>query len=431
VNRTLARVAELVRQRTGVSLPPARAAALRGALHRAAPGLDPDAFLREVAEPGRGPGLMDRLIDEVTVKETSFLRDRVQFDAIPWHLLAEPGAEGAGRRIRVWSAGCASGEEAYTLAMLALEALAPASATVDVLGTDVSGAAISAAITGCYRERAVRAVEPAWRERYLEPEPDGSYLAGERLRGLVRFARHNLIRDPIPPLSEAPFDLVVCRNVLIYFIPQQVARVTRLLERAVRPGGMLLLGAADALQRPPPQARKRVTEAGGPPAAARPAPGAQPSARHEQQHERQPVRQPAPPPPPAVTREQRLADALAAAGAGRSSDALAHVASLLAEDPFDADAHFVQGLVTLEAGEPGQAAEALRRALYTDPAFGLAAFTLGRAYDALGDRPAAQRSYARALKSFGQGNPRHEPLLQQVDLADVAAACRARLEGEP
>jgi len=97
--------------------------------------------------------------------------------------------------------------------------------------------------------------------------------------------------------------------------------------------------------------------------------------------------------------------------------------------PLDADAHFVQGLVTLEAGEPARAAAALRSALYADAAFSLAAFTLGRAYDEMGDGPAARRAYERVLRTLDPDDHRHEPILQQIDIGDIAAACRARLGG--
>jgi tetratricopeptide (TPR) repeat protein len=105
------------------------------------------------------------------------------------------------------------------------------------------------------------------------------------------------------------------------------------------------------------------------------------------------------------------------------------VASLLADTPLDADAHFIQGLVLLESGEPAAAAVALRRALCTDARFALAAFTLGRAFDALGDTPAAGRAYEQALRTLDPEDDRHERMLQQIDPGDIAAACRARLGG--
>jgi predicted Zn-dependent protease len=126
-----------------------------------------------------------------------------------------------------------------------------------------------------------------------------------------------------------------------------------------------------------------------------------------------------------------MAAALKAAGLGDRDRSVALAAALVSDDPLDADAQFLFGMVMLEAGEPARAVAALRRALYTDPGYALAAFTLGRAYDTLGDEPAAQRAYAQALRSINPDDQRHEPLLQQIDLADIAAACRARLKGRP
>jgi tetratricopeptide (TPR) repeat protein len=125
----------------------------------------------------------------------------------------------------------------------------------------------------------------------------------------------------------------------------------------------------------------------------------------------------------------QLRQALDAAGRGDRDEALEQVTALIAADPLDADFHFLHGLLALEAGEPAQARDALRRALAADPTFGLAAFTLGRAYDALGDGRAARRSYQQALGTLDPGDGRHEALLQQIDVGDIAAACRARLEG--
>jgi tetratricopeptide (TPR) repeat protein len=108
---------------------------------------------------------------------------------------------------------------------------------------------------------------------------------------------------------------------------------------------------------------------------------------------------------------------------------VAQVRALVTADPLDADAHFIGGLVALDAGEPARAVAALRRALYADPTFALAAFTLGRAHDALGDGAAARRAFEQVLRTLDPHDDRHEPILAQVDLGDIAAACRARLGG--
>jgi tetratricopeptide (TPR) repeat protein len=116
-----------------------------------------------------------------------------------------------------------------------------------------------------------------------------------------------------------------------------------------------------------------------------------------------------------------------AAGNGDREGAWAQVRSLLGDNALDADAHFVDGLVALGAGRPAEAAAALRRALFADPSFGLAAFTLGRAYDELGETLAALRSYQLALRTLDPADDRHRQMLQQVGIGDISAACRLRL----
>ena len=406
---SIAAVADLVRRETGIAHTVANEAVVRAALRRAAPELEPGDFLLAAADPVRGRGLVERLIDEVTVQETTFVRDRDQLDTIPWHGLLRSARAAGSDVIRVWSAGCATGEEPYTLALLATEAFAPAPPPVDVLGTDISGGAIAAAADGRYRERAVRALDAPLRRRYLDHQGDGTYLVSQRLRRLVRFRRHNLVRDPLPPGGEAGFDIITCRNVLIYFDSPVAERVLERLDASLRPDGKLLLGVADALRRPFPVA---APECGASRPRAAPGRG-------------NPV--PRPRTPPREPRERRLAAALAAAGKGHRDIALAEVGSLLAFNPLDADAHFVYGLVVLEAGEPARAVAAFRRALYTDPTFALAAFTLGCAHDALGDQAAARRAYEQALRTLDPADTRHELLLQQVDVGDIAAACQTRL----
>jgi chemotaxis protein methyltransferase CheR len=406
----IAAVAELIRRETGIMLTAVSETVVRSALRRAAPDLKPTEFLRAASDPVRGRDLVDRLIDEVTVQETTFLRDRDQLDSIPWHGLLRSARAAGSPVIRVWSAGCATGEEPYSLALLASEAFAPAPPPIDVLGTDISGGAIGAATVGRYRERAVRALDAPLRRRYLERQSDDTYLVGQRLRELVRFRRHNLVREPVPLPGEAGFDIITCRNVLIYFDTPTAERVLERLDSSLRPDGKLLLGVADALRRPLPVAA--------------------PQARAERPRAAQPGRRspvPHPRTPPQESRERRLAAALAAAGQGHRDAALADVQSVLVRNPLDADAHFVYGLVVLEAGEPARAVAAFRRALYTDPTFALAAFTLGCAHDALGDQAAARRAYEQALRTLDPTDTRHELLLQQVDIGDIAAACQTRL----
>jgi chemotaxis protein methyltransferase CheR len=433
VTGALTALAALIQRTTGMTVLPGRETALRLAVGRAAPGLEPEDYLLATRDPVYGPGLVDRLIDEVTVHETSFARDMPQLGAIDWRALYRAARAAGSDVIRVWSAGCATGEEAYTLALLAISAFAPGAPPVDILGTDVSGAVIAAAETGCYRPRAVRALDPQLRNRHLERQADGNYQVSGRLRSLARFGRHNLIHDPFPPPGEARFDLILCRNVLIYFEPALARQVTELLKSSLRPGGMVMLGAADVLQvspartgEPRPHRPGPSRPAAGRPAAGRPAPG--PAAEAPRQAMRVLPRGPLPMGQRVLTRDQRLTATLTAAASGDRTGALEHAASLVEAHPLDADAHFLHGLVALEAGDPAKARDALRQALCADPGFSIAAFTLGRAYDALGDGTAGRRAYLQALRNLDPDDRRHESLLQQVDLADIAAACRARLD---
>ena len=400
----LTEVARLLREETGIALLPNRETALRSALRRAAPELTAEELPRAAADPAGGRALLQRLIDEITTQETTFARDSREFEAIDWRSLLGQAQAAGGPVIRVWSAGCATGEEAYTLAILANEEFAPVAAPVDILGTDISAAALAAAEAGRYRQRAVDPLPPGLRQRYLRRDPDGRYQVVGSARRQVRFQRHNLVRDPFPPLGEAPFDLIVCRNTLIYFEPRLACRLITAFERSTRPGGMLILGAVDSLYR-----TGEVPRADG---FARSGPAGRPATR------------------PSPDREKRLTAALTAADKDDPGQALGQVSALLADDPLDPDANFVRGLIKLSVGDPSGAVEPLRRALYSDAAFALAAFTLGRAYDSLGDSAAARRAYGQALRILDPADERHEFLLQQVDIGDIAAACRVRLGGK-
>jgi chemotaxis protein methyltransferase CheR len=385
VSELLDEVAELVRREAGIRVQPNQYVSLRAAIARAAPETDAAAFLRLATDPVWGRETVAKLVDEVTIKETSFFRDRRQLDAISWRLLLERARSAGASEVRVWSVACATGQEPYTLAILAHEAFAPFEPPVRVLGTDIAASALEVALAGRFSERQLRGVDPHVRRRYFEEHGEGVVVTA-RIRTAVEFRPHNLARDPVPPLGEGSFDLILCRNVLIYFDGETVERVIESLEGALAPGGMLILGSADTLC----GTARRLARI-----------GAEPESRRE--------RRPAEP-------RRALRRPL-----GR------------AEEPapvehLDSDAYFTSGLAALEEGDPQAAAAALRRALYVDPTFGLAAFTLGRAYEAAADPTAARRAYEQALRTLDVADDRHDHLLQQVDLEDIAAACRARLE---
>lgn len=409
----LAGVAELIRRETGMVVKDAQLPGLDAAIGRVAPGAGAERFLADLSGSSRSP-LLHRLVDEVTVQETYFFRELRELQAIDWQgLLTRARASGFGV-VRVWVAGCSTGEEAYSLAILASEALGPEGTPVTILGTDISNAALERAEAGSgYSERAVKHLPAHLRDRYLSVDR-GHYRVKDVLRSLVRFRHHNVVTDPSPPIGEVPFDLIACRNVLIYFDLPTVRRVIDSLHPALRRDGRLILGAAD-----------RLTAT----AAARAAGGQAPAERRRRPARGSKLRRPLG--LPRRRAEDRIEDALLAADAGDLDRAGAIVEGLLAADPSMTEAHFIRGLVQLDSGDAAAAIASLRTSLYLDPTFGLAAFQLGRAYDAHDDARAAQRAYAQALRTLDPEDERHRAILDQIDLGDVAAACAARLRGEP
>jgi chemotaxis protein methyltransferase CheR len=412
-------VAELIHRETGIVTKGGQLPSLEAALSRLEPPMSAAAFLAARVNTSAGEQLLSRLIDEVTVKETFFMRQPKELAAIDWQALLA-GARRLGReRVRVWVAGCATGEEPYTLAMLASEALAGAEEPVWILATDISETALASARRGRYGHRRLRALDAAARERYFVADGEG-LAVGRQLRRLVEFRRHNLVGDQVPPFSLPPFDLIVCRNVLIYFDGAAIERVIDALERALSPEGMLLLGAADRLC----GSSRRLSRLDAMRTRLEPRAAARPLRRPLRREERSPAPPPSAPP---VTRVA-LEDALRAADRGELEAAVALTAQLLEQDPLNADAYFVRGLAELGLGDADAAAGSLRRALYVDPTFGLAAFQLGRAQEARGDRAAAARAYNGALNALeSDGDDRHSAIREHIGALDMAAVCEMRL----
>jgi tetratricopeptide (TPR) repeat protein len=238
---------------------------------------------------------------------------------------------------------------------------------VRILATDIAPSALARVAAARYHGRAINRVPPSRQQRWLLPTPSdpGTFEVRPDLRACVEPRRHNLVRDPAPPPGEGKFDLIVCRNVLIYFEPDQVRHVVAGLERALTLGGTMVLGAADRL------------------------------VAHV----------------PGLT--QRTARALPAPR-GDAKSALHTTATVLADDPLDPEALYVRGVAYLSAGDAEAAVRTLRRALYVAPRMAPAAFSLGRAHEQTDSHRAAARAYRQALGADGL-----DP--------DTATACRARL----
>jgi two-component system, chemotaxis family, CheB/CheR fusion protein len=196
-------------------------------------------YLRERADEA------DALLRELLISVTNFFRDRAVWDKVEEIVVPELlRGKGADDHVRVWVAGCATGEEAYSMAMLLADATAQLAYMPDVqiFATDIDERAVARARTGFYSVAETADVPPESLRRYFLKEPDG-YRVRRELREMVLFAHHNLIKDP--PFSH--LDLVSCRNVLIYLNRTAQQRAMEVLQFALEPGGYLLLGTAESV----------------------------------------------------------------------------------------------------------------------------------------------------------------------------------------
>jgi chemotaxis protein methyltransferase CheR len=195
---------------------------------------------------GKEPSLSQMVVEALLNNETYFFRDRAPFDLLQRYALPELAKRRAkSKRLRIWSAGCSTGQEVYSLAMLFSEDPEQWQGwTVDVLGTDVSTSCIVRARAGSYSQFEVqRGLGINQMIKWFEEAADG-WRAVEALRKPIRFQVHNLLE---PPPHPGGFDIVLCRNVLLYLSPEKKAVAFERLMAAMAEDGWLMLGAGETV----------------------------------------------------------------------------------------------------------------------------------------------------------------------------------------
>lgn len=184
------------------------------------------------------------LIDQLTVKDSSFFRDARSMSAVADYLLRRSREVDSGsHEFRIWSVGCARGQETWSLAMTAAAQFAFTDFSWSVLGTDISPSAVMYANRGEYRSEQVRNVSPH-HLAYFFDQQDGGWRVQEQLREKVRFGASNLKDIETCPYRDQ--DVIYCQNVLIYFRDETAHEILDQLIQHVRPGGLLVLGAGEA-----------------------------------------------------------------------------------------------------------------------------------------------------------------------------------------
>ena len=236
------RIAELAHMFAGLVFPPNRQPSAEAGMRRAMSALrvsEPANLLRAFETPG---AVRDAVLAELTVGESYFFRDRAQLELLVTDILPTRGATaGPARPLRVWSAGCASGEEPYTIAIMLREQ--GWRHTAHILATDIALPRLAAARRGRYTRWALRGVSE---ERIGKWFTHGGtyYDIAPAVRDAVEFRPFNLVVDEYPNADEG-FDLILCRNVMIYFDLPTVARIAAGLLASLAPDGWLVLGASD------------------------------------------------------------------------------------------------------------------------------------------------------------------------------------------
>jgi chemotaxis protein methyltransferase CheR len=444
----LSRLSDFATAALGLRFPPDRWSELQRGVASAALELgiaDIEGWVDALLAGGATAAHVKALANHLTIPETYFFRQRETFTLLGEKILPEVFARrrAQGRPVRIWSAACASGEEPYSVAILIrriFPELAPGAVVIH--GTDINSHVLARATRGVFSEWSFRDT-PEWvKAASFTRKPNGRYEIARETGRMVKFSHLNLAEGLYPPEfgERGDFDLILCRNVLMYFSAEWQAKIIRRLVAALTAEGWLLVGPCDIAV---PQAEELGLQSNGPgvfqrsdaPArGARPAPpegiearplppawwlppgGAEAAPAETGASE-------APPPQPraaggesaaapavsgaptAVT-EGEVVSALAQAKADRGELEAARAAcdEAIALDPINPSFHYLRACILQEMNRPAEAAESFRRVLFLDPESVMAHFALGCLAERGGDRPEARRQFSRVLRLLGARN---------------------------
>lgn len=424
----LSQLSDLVAAQTGLYYPQERWGDLERGIAAAAPDFnfsDTEPCVHWLLSAALTRHMSEILASHLSVGETYFFREKQSLEILGEQVLLPllQSRRQNERRFRIWSAGCSTGEEAYTIAIL-LDRLIPdlKEWNITILATDFNPKFLRKAVQGVYGEWSFRDV-PVWlRERYFTKCGDGRFEIHPRIRKMVTFSYLNFAEDVYPSLSNntSAMDVILCRNVLMYFTAQRAKQVTGNFYRALVDGGWLIVSPAESsnsllspftpVDFPGTVFYRKLV-----------------NAESQSQVREHPVLQVfsetavtpqqrwASPEDPAVTEisagqashfpvlqsddsEASSRMALICANQGRLSEALEWCDKAIMADKMNPLHHYLSATILQEQGRHEIAIQSLMRALYLDPDFVLAHFSLGNLHQSQGRYPEAQRCFGNVLQ---------------------------------
>lgn len=406
----LPRLSDFVASVLGLHFPPPRwndlqrgLAATSAELGFASPS---DCAQRFLAGPIERPQI-EILANHLTVGETYFMRDSKGFELLTRQIVPEIMRKRNDRRLRIWSAACCTGEEAYSIAIVLHQTIPDIQDwNITLLATDVNSRFLCKAAAGVYGQWSFRQVPDGFRERYFRPTGDEHWEVLPHIKRLVRLAPLNLVEDVYPALANDTnaMDVIFCRNVLMYFTQQQTRKVVENLHRAQIDGGWLIAGSGELSQL---SCSPYLTETFEGSTHYRKY-GDSTKAKHEPEiehfHLPRPTELASPAAvtaakmeiPPRSGPEMRVIPAHSAestalpenhaklrraarrlANRGKLAEALECCERWVVTDRVNPCAHYFRAVILQEQGAIADAVTSLRAALYLDPNFVLAHFALG------------------------------------------------------
>ena len=367
---------------------------------------------------------LDLLLKSLTVGETYFFRERPFFDALEHEIIPRLMLEASSRPARIWIAGCSTGEEAYSVAMM-LHRKAPAlcRGRVTIIATDINRYSLNRAINGIYTNWSFRGMPAGYQEKYFKDDGQQRFTISDEIKQMVTFVQHNLVHDPFPlPVGPGEgADLILCRNVLMYFSHETIRKIANRFHQALRPDGWFVVSQTECSELFTHDFRTVqihgafLYRKGEPKPAERPdAPQPASIAGHCSAPTPKPGRAPAPPAAPrrqsatpaktggesrtpARTSDECLALASELANRKRLDEAIDCCDRAVGLAPLDHRPYYLRAVLLQEQGRLREALSSLQKVIYLKNDSVMAYMSMGNLERQLGDGRASSRHFSAAL----------------------------------